>query len=1193
MNQTHIVSKISEFLHIATADLAKWLGKYLPLVGDNWWSECVLNNLSYSQRERVESNNIEFLDRLDLAALLRVADKSWYDLRNFLYLPQSQRECIRAMFSVRNNWAHCAMSIPGKDAIIEDLSVIEKFMLQTEPSHAQEVRAFAEEVRIKWDTEKKATAPAVPHSNVFPINNAPDIQEKSIVALVSDRTKSGPVLSVYEENGVRRYDVYIDNAIKQFFDGQVVLAEASTKNHFADITTLRNSLTSYQILNPSTSSLYSLNAARIDFVPYQFRPALKMIKSDTPRILIADSVGVGKTIEAGLILKELQARTSVDSVLIVCPKPLVAERKWQLEMKRFDEEFTQLNGAALRRCISDTDRDGVWPARENKTIIPYSLLSSEELLYGAKADGKKSKKGNLIGLLDLDPPPHFDLIIVDEAHHIRNNNTQAYKAVKFLCDHATAVVFLTATPIQTSDEDLFTLLNVLRPDVILDTETFRMMSRPNQYISQAVRAIRMGGNDWQNEALKKLNEIPFTQWGQSVISHNPKFEQAKEMLSEHNLSRDNKVELVSLIEELHSFSNMLNRTRRSDIQDFCIRRSHTIECDFTSNQQLLHDELLRFEALALTAMHGSINVKFMMSMIRRQAASCVFGLAPFIRSIINRRLSQIWEDPEVDINDRRLDDENIISTIKMLSESILQLADHLPDDDPKFDGAMFAIRNKQRDENNKIIIFSTFKHTLAYLKSKLNKTNMRVAQIDGSVKDDDRVDLRARFELNKANPNALDILLFTEVGCEGLDYQFCDMMINYDLPWNPMRIEQRIGRIDRRGQKSEAVNIFNMITSGTVDAEIYHRCLERIGVFENSIGECSEILGQISKEIENIAMNSELNDGERSRKLEQMADNEIRKIQELGHLEQEEKELFGFDLTSMSMAREVRDAENPWLSARSIQHMVESYLTDRIGGGTYLTGEKEQKYLRLSVDARKKLLEDLRSLKLPNSPIKRELEKYLKGTEPGENITFDAECAEKNRNVMFVTSIHPLAKMAAMHFNMDIPLNVSVYVNSMDYTSGVHPFLIYSWDYTGHKPERKPIAVCKDKYVQEDLFELLQIAITDLTDLEPYESAWRDLETIHFSMWESEKARYVEDVSAVSRYKTESLLNSWKNRKRALKIKISDATEPNILRMYNAELENAERMYNEKMEELKLSAEKADIHTVRLVCGVIVVKNIS
>ena len=138
------------------------------------------------------------------------------------------------------------------------------------------------------------------------------------------------------------------------------------------------------------------------------------------------------------------------------------------------------------------------------------------------------------------------------------------------------------------------------------------------------------------------------------------------------------------------------------------------------------------------------------------------------------------------------------------------------------------IAEKQAEENNKIIIFSTFRHTLYYIKDKLKAHGYRVEQIDGSVKDDLRCTIRNRFELPREDANAFDILLFTEVGSEGLDYQFCNMMINYDLPWNPMRIEQRIGRIDRRGQSSEFVNIYNLITSDTVDADIYNRCLLRI-----------------------------------------------------------------------------------------------------------------------------------------------------------------------------------------------------------------------------------------------------------------------------------------------------------------------------------------------------------------------------
>src|SRR5205807_4427262 len=99
-----------------------------------------------------------------------------------------------------------------------------------------------------------------------------------------------------------------------------------------------------------------------------------------------------------------------------------------------------------------------------------------------------------------------------------------------------------------------------------------------------------------------------------------------------------------------------------------------------------------------------------------------------------------------------------------------------------------------------------------------------------------RQQLRHRFSLPQSDPDALDVLLSSEVGCEGLDYQFCDCLVNYDIPWNPMRVEQRIGRIDRYGQKSEKVLIYNFITPGTVDADIYERCLLRIGIFNQALG---------------------------------------------------------------------------------------------------------------------------------------------------------------------------------------------------------------------------------------------------------------------------------------------------------------------------------------------------------------------
>lgn len=249
------------------------------------------------------------------------------------------------------------------------------------------------------------------------------------------------------------------------------------------------------------------------------------------------------------------------------------------------------------------------------------------------------------------------------------------------------------------------------------------------------------------------------------------------------------------------------------------------------------------------------------------------------------------------------------------------------------------IQQKQGEENNRVIIFSSFRHTLAYIRNKLQKRGIRVGQVDGTVPDDERYALRQRFLKDRDDEQAIDVLLFSEVGCEGLDYQFCDTMINYDLPWNPMRIEQRIGRIDRRGQKSDTVKIYNMITDGTIDATVYERCLSKIGVFESSIGDCSEILGDISDQILKIMFDPELSETERTSKIEQMADNEVKKVQEMRNLEQEEKSLYGFDLSNYIQNKDVQDAENIWISPTSIQEMVDTFMNDLLGEGEYIRGK--------------------------------------------------------------------------------------------------------------------------------------------------------------------------------------------------------------------------------------------------------------
>ena len=1192
MDEQYIISKINGYLHSATQELCKWLQKLLPNVSNNWWNECVIFNLSYAQRRLAEEKGFTNLEDLDLAALLRVADKSWYDMRSYSYLPSKDRECLRALVKVRNNWAHCAGNLPDKDVIINDLNDTLAFFesVIVTNNYTQDIKSCIKTIE---DADFSANTETVPLKNeVEPEfttkGDAGEIHEKDQVVLVGEPDKRGMVFSVTDVGDVKKYDVFIDGNIRTFYDGQIKKYISAPDYKYVSIEEFQSLLTAYEINNPSSGNLYSLNAARIDFVPYQFRPALKMIKADVPKILIADSVGVGKTIEAGLIIKELEARTELNNILIICPKPLVAERKWELEMKRFDEEFTQLNGQDLRQALSDTHRDEEWPSRFNKAIVPYSILDSR--VY----EGDPQKVGGHYGLLELDPPPHFDLVIIDEAHHIRNGSLEkekayAYKCVRYFCEHADAVVMLTATPLQTSDDDLYTLLNLLRPDIIIDKDTFQMMSNPNEFIYRASHAARGVSSNWQIAAAKELRGITATQWGENVIAKNPLYSDILQRLDNQTISRDDRVKLISDIESLHSFASMINRTRRKDIQDFCVRRPHTIASAFTEEQEKLYAELLNFEFQALSRLHDVRTIPFMMSTIKRQASSCIFGLAPHIRDIINRRFGRLFDDGEYDPEEFDFSEAKS-SELKSLAQNLLDLADNLPNDDPKIDSLISIIDEKQKQDNNKIILFSTFRHTLAYVKQKLTALNYRVAQIDGSVKDDTRRELRARFELDKSDPNALDILLFTEVGSEGLDYQFCDTMINYDLPWNPMRIEQRIGRIDRRGQKSEVVHIYNLITNGTIDADIYERCLLRIGVFENSIGECEEILGSIGNQIEQVCTSTSLTDEERRSKLEQIADNEVRKMQELTKLEDEERALFGFDLSNMSATQDIKDADSPWISPDNIQHLVERYLNSRLGEGQYIIGTSELKQIRLGLDARSALLEDFRKLSNTKSYPKRTWEQYLKGGEPIHKITFVSETADEDRKAFFITPMHPLVKQAAKHFASSETVNINIEHYSNELPIGNYSFSVYAWSYVGMQPKFKVVTVCDNDVIAEEFTDILMNATISSASVGLEQSVISQLESKHIALWQAEKERHLSEVTSTANYKLESIRNNYRGRKRVLEQKIMDIDDDRIIRMYQSELNTATNNYNRKANEINEQTQRADIHTSLVANGVLEIK---
>lgn len=1182
MNNSFITSKMNEYMFQLSKCMGEWLSYRLPKFTDNWWNELVVNNLSFLQRSQVETAGVKSLEGLDLASILRIYDRNWFILTNSYYINFKERQNIRDMREVRNTWAHISPQDISKNKVIHDVRIITDLMCAFDGSSTdiKEMEKFIldieDDVELVNETPKKEEH----KTENIQANATSGISIGSIISLVSDSSIVGAIIGI---NG-DKYSVLVGSEVRDFYREQIQLFNKAEEAERISLDKVKSAITAYQINNPGSTNLYSLNSARIDFVPYQFRPALKLIKSDSPRMLVADDVGVGKTIEAGLILKELEARSSLNSVLIVCPRPLIAERKWELEMKRFDEDFVQLDGKTLYYAMSEMDRDGEWPDRLRKCILPYSILN-EDTILGTQSSSDKKKKS--IGLSELDPAPHFDLVIVDEAHNIRNSNTWAYRGVEVFCQNADAVVFLTATPLQNRTDDLYTLLNLLRPDIVIDKETFNTMSEPNVYINSLLRIVRRQEEDWNDEARKEIANILGTTWGRNVVQHNPNFESVYELINKNILSREEKLELINKIESLHTFNSIINRTRRKDIGDFCVRRTATVRIPFSGVQRELYECLMEFEANALSMMHGSQNVRFMMCTIMRQASSCIYGLAPFLEDIINRRMTQIQEDGEMfEFNPLLNSDEE--NSLFELADSIRSLKDKLPGADPKFDKLMEIIDSKQNEENNRIIIFSSFRHTLSYIKNKLQEKGYRVGQVDGSVPDEERYQARQRFLMDRGEENAIDIMLFSEVGCEGLDYQFCDTMINYDLPWNPMRIEQRIGRIDRRGQKSDTVRIHNLITEDTIDATVYDRCLLKIGVFEASIGDCSEILGDISDQIMRIMFDPTMTEGERRLKIEQMADNEVRKVQELNRLEQEEKTLFGFDIEGLVADKDVQNAENDWISPTNIQSLVELFLNDLLGEGEYLRGKQEIKSLQLSNEKRQVLLDNLKQLKsINNSAAKRLWTSFLKSDKQRLSVTFDSTTAKDNREVTFLTQMHPLVLQASQFESKNLPCEIGVRVSDDNIPAGEYEFLIYVWKYVGFKPDIKLIAISENEAVQNNIISILQYASEYDFEKNNHNKVWEEMDGLHYKMWQESKSEYVNTVADDCNYRIEQLSQNHRQREENLRGMLRSTSDEKIIRMRNSQINKLTLQYEEQKKSLKEAIDKADIHTNLLVKGVL------
>lgn len=559
-------------------------------------------------------------------------------------------------------------------------------------------------------------------------------------------------------------------------------------------------LTRAKLQSKFANTLFSFRATRTTFRPYQFKPVLKLLQTGKARILIADEVGLGKTIEAGLIWTELEARREADRVLIVCPAGLVG--KWKEEMDdRFEFDVVELDSKTLQTFLERH--------RQNRLPRRQAYICSVERLR------------SWAGIEELDDlPPEFDLIIVDEAHSMRNQDTKSYALGTRLSDWADNLVFLTATPINLRQEDLLNLLELLAPGDYGDIRDLELRLEPNRIINAvAARLVEKGVNG--HELCAKLDELTTTTLGGTLMQR-PDFGLLKEVLAKDQLSPRDVVEAKRYLADLNTLSTVITRTKKVEVDDHKAKRTldrHQIT--WTPAEAKFYDQYLQWCQDRATAMGRPLH--FAMQMPLRLASAC---LPMARRAVLDPQGFGDISDADSDTAAVRLEPHaELVAAARQLPEGV----------DTKFDDLRDALRTFH-ERGRRALVFTHSRPTLAYLAGRL-EDEFRVAVMHGGVNREQRRKIMADFR-----SGAYDFVLANRVASEGLDFEFCSVVVNYDLPWNPMEVEQRIGRIDRIGQVEESMLVVNFVNDATIDERILSRLLDRIGIFESSIGALEPII---------------------------------------------------------------------------------------------------------------------------------------------------------------------------------------------------------------------------------------------------------------------------------------------------------------------------------------------------------------
>ena len=556
------------------------------------------------------------------------------------------------------------------------------------------------------------------------------------------------------------------------------------------------------------------------------------------RILIADEVGLGKTIQAGILLKTRINQGKVNRLLILTPKS--ALRQWQQELRhKFNINVPILERSGTQMVLIQPDGSEE-PAPDQPGETPYCLISYHWL------------RRNRQRFLASDP--HYDTVIVDEAHHARFqdvNDTQRRRPNQYLTllrevsRRTRDLILLTATPMQISETELWALLNLLEPQgwneaqfsifydesIELTPGHWRALrdlyrekaQRPDQPRDRVERLI------WHDNEMfvgSQLNEETMQDSAAMMRSNAP---------PKRNMSRHTR----GLLKRYQEAGLITMTIPEREVQDDPITMSPEERELYGDINDLVNKCYGNNPALNQTA------VGFIMTVYRKRLGSSAHSYACSIQNHLDRREqdTEEWElikqsaeeEPDVEDPDYILPGTTLTTSQYSLLVETKEQAQQLARHDTKYQRLLTHLGRLEQAGHRKIIIFTQFQDTQDYLVDRLtNRGGKAVTRISGQ---DARIPGPSREERIRAFRNAEDgILICTETAAESLNLQFCTALVNYDVPWNPMTLEQRIGRIDRIGQERKTIDVINLFYADTAEYDAYRIMNRRMKAIEENVG---------------------------------------------------------------------------------------------------------------------------------------------------------------------------------------------------------------------------------------------------------------------------------------------------------------------------------------------------------------------